>query len=340
MIKTLILSLVLALASYALFQPAANAETIELVPSTRVIYKITTGMTLDELVLRTYPRDRDIWPQIKQKLVEHNPTSFYPNSDRLIPGVRLKLLDVKRISAPQNIADKAKIGYVAELSGQVKARDVNGYGQVLQTNSVIYQGDRLETDNNARLHVVMDDGAEVFLKQNSVLKISEYLLSEGDDSASSSIFDLLRGGLRKITGAIGASSNSNYQMQTGLATIGIRGTEYVIKLCKQDDCSTTVSRNDPNAKLHAVVLDGSITMTSDEEVKILMALGEYGTASNESLQVEETAAVPAGFLDEDEAYKFNVTIPQQLEQSVEEEEESSSKSWLWILGIVLLAVGL
>ena len=66
---------------------------------------------------------------------------------------------------------------------------------------------------------------------------------------------------------------ANYQVQTGLATIGIRGTEYVIKLCKQDDCSATVSRNDPEAKLHAVVLEGPITLTTDRDVQILIALG-------------------------------------------------------------------
>ena len=132
----------------------------------------------------------------------------------------------------------------------------------------------------------MDDGAEVHLKEDSVLKISEYVITAGYDEGSSSIFDLLRGGLRKLTGSIGASALANYQVQTGLATIGIRGTEYVIKLCKLDDCSQTVSRNDPDAKLHAVVLKGAITLTTDKDVQILMAMGEYGTATPEVLVVE------------------------------------------------------
>jgi hypothetical protein len=298
-------------------------------------------MTMGDLIQRAYPDDEDLWPQIKKKLIEINPTSFYPNSERLIPGVRLKLVEIKRISDQIELDPKTKIGYVANLTGQVKARDVNGRGQVLQSNSVIFQGDRLETETGAKLHVIMDDGAEIFLKQDSVLKVSEYVITDGYDEDSSSIFDLLRGGLRKITGAIGANDNGNYQLQTGLATIGIRGTEYVIKLCKQDDCTTTVSRNDPDAKLHAVVLDGSITLTSDDDVQILMALGEYGTATSEEIIIEEEAPVPVGFLDEDEAYKFNVTVPQQLEQQEQEqEEEESSNSWLWIVGILLLVVGL
>jgi hypothetical protein len=170
----------------------------------------------------------------------------------------------------------------------------------------------------------MDDGAEVFLKEDSVLKISEYVITAGYGEKSSSILDLLRGGLRKITGSIGASALANYQLQTGLATIGIRGTDYVIKLCKQDDCTQTVSRNDPEAKLHAVVLQGAITLTTEEEVQILMAMGEYGTATTETLVIEE------------ETQQFNVTVPQKMEAK----EEKSAKAWPWILGVLLLAIGL
>ena len=148
--------------------------------------------------------------------------------------------------------------------------------------------------------------------------------------------DLLRGGLRKITGSIGSSALANYQVQTGLATIGIRGTDYVIKLCKLDDCTQTVSRNDPDAKLHAVVLDGAITLTTEKEVQILMAMGEYGTATPENLLIEEQTEVPAGFLDQQETQQFNSTV----QQVAAADEEESSNTWMWVVGLLLLAIGL
>ena len=181
----------------------------------------------------------------------------------------------------------------------------------------------------------MDDGAEIYLKGDSVIKISEYVITSGFDDGSSSILDLIRGGLRKITGAIGASALSNYRVQTGLATIGIRGTEYVIKLCKQDDCSQTVSRNDPDAKLHAVVLEGIITLTTEEETQILMAIGEYGTASADELAIQDEAPVPVGMLNEEESTRFNITIPKQMEEKKPLEEESGG-SWGWLFGLLLL----
>lgn len=336
--RNLLFTVILALLSFAVYQPVAAAASVELLPSSRVILKITSEMTVDKIIQRVYPKDKDLWPQIKAKLIETNPGSFVQYSDRLIPGTRLKLVDIKRIYDQEELSPKIKVGFVARLDGQVSARDVNNRVQQLQINSQIFEGDRVETDPGARVKILMDDGAEVYLKEDSVLKISEYVITSGYGKESSSILDLLRGGLRKITGSIGASSLANYQLQTGLATIGIRGTDYVIKLCKQDDCTQTVSRNDPEAKLHAVVLEGAITLTTEEEVQILMAMGEYGTATTETLIIEDEKPVPSGFLDQQETQMFQAATPAAKPEAGE--EKSSKKGWAVVLGILLLAIGL
>lgn len=334
--RNLVLTLLLVLLSNAFYQPVVNAADVELVPSSRVILKISGEMTIDDIIRRVYPKDKDLWPRIKAKLIETNPYSFVQYSDRLIPGLRLKLVDIKRIYEQEELAPKIKVGYVAQLDGQATARDLDGKVNQLQINSRIFEGDRLETEIGARLYILMDDGAEVHLKEDSALKISEYVITAGYGKESSSILDLIRGGLRKITGSIGASSFANYQVQTGFATIGIRGTEYVIKLCKQDDCTQNVSRNDPDAKLHAVVLEGAITLSTDDDVRILMAMGEYGTATPDALVLEKEAPVPAGFLDTEEVQTFNkVEMPK-----AQSEEQSSSSPWVWIVGLLLLAVGI
>jgi hypothetical protein len=67
LIKTLFFSILLAFLSYALFQPAANAAAVELVPSSRVIIEVTADMTVDDIIERVYPQEMDLWPGIKQK---------------------------------------------------------------------------------------------------------------------------------------------------------------------------------------------------------------------------------------------------------------------------------
>ena len=144
---------------------------------------------------------------------------------------------------------------------------------------------------------MMDDGAEVFVKGDSVLKISEYLITDGCDRDSSSILKLLCGGFRKVAGAIGASPKANYEVQPGLASIGIRGTEYVVKLCRQNDCQIAVDRDDADARLHPLVLDGSISLTNAEQVQILMAKGQYATATSQALGLQPQSTLVVGFLD-------------------------------------------
>ena len=334
MIKTLFISLLLSFASCALLQSPVNAAAIELVPSSRVILKVTTDMTVDDIIEGVYPQDKDLWPRIKQKLIETNADSFVQGSDRLIPGMRLKLVDIKRAYEPPEPISRVRVGYVVGLDGKASVSNVHGRMQALQVNAPVFEGDRLETGLGSSLHVMMDDAAEVFLKEDSVLLVSEYVITSGDDKKSSSVFDLLRGGLRKITGAIGASPAANYQLHTGVANIGIRGTEYVLKLCEQDDCSSTVSRNDPRAKLHAIVLAGSISLTNEDEVQVLMAPGEYATATAELLVLETEKALPVGILDAQEAKNF------RLVRQKPEQEKESSNSWMWIVGILLLVVGL
>ena len=342
MSKIFLFALLLALMSSIALQPSAQGAqkaSYELLPSSRVILQISAGMTIDEIIAKIYPQHQHLWPEIKQKLIAWNPASFHQYSEKLVTGARLKLVDIKKIYE-EELLPLVKVGYVARLQGVASAQNSDGRVQPLQINSQIYEGDRINTEVGSRLQVLMDDGAEVYLKGDSVLKITEYVITSGFGKDSSSILDLLRGGFRKITGAIGGSSFANYQVQTGLATIGIRGTEYVVKLCKVDDCTQTVSRNDPGAKLHAVVLEGSITLTTDEDVQILMAMGDYGTASTDVLQVEDDGvAVPAGFLNDEETDKFNLTMPQQ---QVEEKqpEESSSSAWKWIVGVLLIALAL
>lgn len=334
MIKRLLTLIILAF-SVVVFSSVTFANTsVELVQSSRVILQINPGATIDGLIQKIYPNDAKLWPQIKKKLIAINPLSFHQYSEDLVEGSRLKLVDIKRIYQKE-LAPKNKVGYVAEKTGKVLAQDLNGNTQTLLINSQIFEGDRISTDSNATIVIAMDDGAQVYLKEDSVLNITEYIITSGFDKSSSSIMDLLRGGFRKITGSIGASAVANYRVHTGLATIGIRGTDYVVKLCKQDDCSQTVSRNDPEAKLHAVVLKGAITLTTDKEVQILMAIGEYGTATPDELVLHDNTPVPYGMLSAEEDYQFNVTIPKQKALEVNKEEESSN-GWYWLLGLLLL----
>jgi len=69
-----------------------------------------------------------------------------------------------------------------------------------------------------------------------------------------------------------------------------------------------------------------------------MAIGEYGTVSRQELVVLDDATVPPGLLTSEESTQF-VTTAQQMDKG-DESSSGNKNMWAWILGILLIAVGL
>ncbi len=99
----------------------------------------------------------------------------------------------------------------------------------LKRRSLIYDKDEIHVGNNARAQFRMVDKALISLQQNSVLQIRNYHYKEAGKT-DSALLELISGGLRTITGAIGKGNRKAYELRTPLATIGVRGTDYEVEL--------------------------------------------------------------------------------------------------------------
>ena len=63
------------------------------------------------------------------------------------------------------------------------------------------------------------------------------------------MFRLVRGGFRTVTGQIGKVDHDRYSVVTTQATIGIRGTHYVLQDCVADECRETPDSAPPAGRL-------------------------------------------------------------------------------------------
>lgn len=124
-----------------------------------------------------------------------------------------------------------EVGHVIAASGLLKARGGDGSERELKRRSPIYRADTLWVGDNGFLQLRFTDGALVSLRPGSELKVKEYRFEGKEDGSEKAVFDLVKGGLRTITGAIGRSNQENYQVETPVATIGIRGTHYGLRFC-------------------------------------------------------------------------------------------------------------
>lgn len=173
-----------------------------------------------------------------------------------------------------------EIGRVIHSSGTIIASN-SGSERILSRGSSIAEGDLIKTSATARSQLRMKDGALIVLRQNSEMHFEEYRYEEKDESIGSSIFSLLKGGFKTVSGFIGKQHKKNYKVKTAFTTIGIRGTNYGVTLCEQGEC-----RDSDNAVLddglYASVIDGEISSENEAGLYIFSNDEYFYVASNSS----------------------------------------------------------
>src|SRR6185503_2026401 len=103
------------------------------------------------------------------------------------------------------------------------------------TGTPVQAGDTIRLGGSSNAQIRLTDESIISLRQNTTFRIDEYSYAGQADGNEKSIFSLLRGGFRTVTGAIGRLHNRDkYQVRTATSTIGIRGTHYVVVHCDND----------------------------------------------------------------------------------------------------------
>ena len=113
------------------------------------------------------------------------------------------------------------------LTGQVDGEPPRLIGK----GSPLHNGEVLNTGSRGFALIRLDDGTKMTLRPSTTFKIEDVNVDKGSENA---LFSLIRGGLRAITGAISKASSNAFKINTTVATIGIRGTEFDARLCTED----------------------------------------------------------------------------------------------------------
>ena len=110
-------------------------------------------------------------------------------------------------------------------------RSAAEYG--LKRGSALFAKDEVHVGPNGRVQFRMADNAVISLQENSVFKINKYSYKK-DKKTDNAFYELLSGGLRTVTGAIGKGNKKAYELKTPLAKIGVRGTLFEVEIVGND----------------------------------------------------------------------------------------------------------
>jgi len=109
-----------------------------------------------------------------------------------------------------------------------------GEVRVLRNGSPVYGGDNIITAINASVQLRLQDGSLINLFSESDFRIESYKLNANKSKLLESFFSLVKGGFRSLTGALVQRNKKAYRLNTPVATIGIRGTDFSIRVCNND----------------------------------------------------------------------------------------------------------
>ena len=141
-----------------------------------------------------------------------------------------------RLCGPECVTDTATARVATPLS-QIVARSLVSVGVVVAVgrdggernigkHSALFVGDVVKTAAHAYTVIAFRDQTRVTLQPDTEFKIDEFVQAAATPERESTLFSLVRGGLRFATGLIGARRHDSVRINTGVATIGIRGTGF------------------------------------------------------------------------------------------------------------------
>jgi hypothetical protein len=121
------------------------------------------------------------------------------------------------------------VGVVAHLSGPLLDRKADGSVKVLGMKSEIENGDTLVSEKDTYAQIRFVDNSEITLKPGTTFRVENFNYDAAKPDADSAAFNLVKGGLRSITGLLGKRNKEKFSLKTPSATIGIRGTTFVVQ---------------------------------------------------------------------------------------------------------------
>jgi hypothetical protein len=188
----------------------------------------------------------------------------------------IRLLATVALAAAVPLAAYAN-GVVQSLKGDVKAGPVGQTAATVAVNQRLMPGTAVTTGADAQVILRFDDGQQVVLNQNTEFRIVDFRYDASDAKQDRTVFDLIKGALRMASGAIAGRNRQVVALRTPQATMGIRGTDFMVALVNP---------------AYVSVLEGAVSVTNAAGT-VAFGAGSFGTVANSAALA---TAIPASAL--------------------------------------------
>jgi hypothetical protein len=127
---------------------------------------------------------------------------------------------------PASANSQQAAGHVIWLSGEVASINPDKVVRPLGKGDTVREGDVISTGPDSHAQILMSDKGLIALRPDSTLRLTTYTYQGRNDGSERTVVDLIKGGIRSITGAIGSANKKNQVIRSGNILVGIRGTDH------------------------------------------------------------------------------------------------------------------
>ncbi len=129
-------------------------------------------------------------------------------------------------TTPAPAAD-AHAGFIKSVRGEVHVLSAGGDARLARPGDRVSPIDRISTGAASAASVVLRDGTALVLGPDSRLDLKQFHFDSTTQDGGL-LVSLLRGSLRMVSGLIGKTNPDAVRVDTQTATIGIRGTDFIV----------------------------------------------------------------------------------------------------------------
>lgn len=129
---------------------------------------------------------------------------------------------------PQSQQQVQPVARVAVSVGEARKVSATGQAELLQVGASLLPGDRVRTGPDAVAILVFADEGRISLRADSELWIRHYELDPSGVRTRIEL-ELVKGTVRQISGNASRAQPDRYRLNTPIAVIGVRGTDFLAK---------------------------------------------------------------------------------------------------------------
>jgi hypothetical protein len=176
----------------------------------------------------------------------------------------------------------APVGVVQRTAGEAWIYSRAERAKPLVAGTAFESGVSFATGSRGSMVLRFNDGQIVVLASNTTFRVKSFAFNPAQPDKGELVFELVKGGMRSVTGSIGEKNRDGWVLETPAANVGIGGTDFFAVI---------------EQGLYAHVNAGSVTLVNSAGTTTIGA-GATAFAASDAALPAATTAVPEGLFTE------------------------------------------